>query len=374
MKNSVTKSVKDKPELSGFEAQMQAKLDAAEQWFQHLTRTRKSKLPQKLQLTILSRLHELGDATSLVESVAHLQRYSKGQQNMVYSEMLEAMKAGRPATTALEGWMDQFIVKGLTIAEERGALDVALASAVNFLENQSEGIGPVVKSLLYPGVIAAMAIIVGTVVESNVSETIAQTKINPAELGHSFQVLFFCRDFVSYYIWPLIAIIGGGGFYMYRFLTDTFSVVREKTLDNLPIFREYRMILVTRFLNTFTLLIDQGIPEVEAVAITRGGDTTTYFAKHLMRMEGRIKAGGQRSKALNTGLFDSESASLLEAVGDSRHFNKGLKKVALDSQRRYIKSLAFYAGILKGVFFACGVYVALNVFGAVTGLEALFTQ
>ena len=189
-----------------------------------------------------------------------------------------------------------------------------------------------------------------------------------------FRVVFGVSDFVMYvmpFLAPIIALLG---FQLSKFVKQNFSTLRLSALDNKIIFRDYRLLLVTRFLNTFTLLIEQSAKEVEALRIIRGDDRQSYFAKHLLRMESRIQSGGKRSDAFNTGLFDLEGSSLLKAMGDSSHFVSGLKKVAEESQRRFLKNIALYAMVYKVVAFAFGVAIALNVYGAITGLEELYTS
>lgn len=352
---------------------IQAHLDQVELRLNELLGPKKHVLPAKAQLDILQRLGDLTETTSLAESLSHLQRYSKSPASMVYTDMLNALQAGNLATSALRGWFDEYVVKGLQVAEDRSLLNKALRNTVLYMQEQSQTVGPALRSLIYPTVILVMAMAVGTLVFLNIQDTMSQTKVRFEDLPTPFHVLYWVTQFATGYIYPILALIGAGLYLGYGYLKNNFSPLREKTLDNMMIFREYRMLLVSQFLNTFTLLIDQGVKEIEAVAIIRGNDTTSYMAKHLIRMEGRIKGGTKRSEALNTGLFDDEAASLLAAVGETKHFNAGLKRVAKESQRRFLRNIALYAMAVKGIFFAIAVVVALNIFGAVMGLEEIFT-
>lgn len=354
--------------------QLKHSFDRFDKQFQSLFAPKKRKLTNKEQLEVLSRIEGLISDTSLTLALQHLKSFSSGHIQLVYIDMLDALQDGKPGTNALIGWFDEYLVRGLQVAEERGALKEALAKTVDYLGTQSGTLKPTLKGMAYPTVILMVACGISIGITLNIRAVLEQSNISVENLSMPFRVVFGLSDFVMYVLPFLVPIIGLIGFQVYKFVRQNFTSLRLNALDNKIIFRDYRLLLVTRFLNTFTLLIEQSAKEVEALRIIRGDDRQSYFAKHLMRMESRIQSGGKRSDAFNTGLFDLEGSSLLKAMGDSSHFVSGLKKVAEESQRRFLKNIAFYAMVYKVLAFAFGVAIALNVYGAITGLEELYTS
>ena len=362
------------PAISIDTAQLKQSFDRFDKQFQQLFAPKKRKLSTKEQLEVLSRIEGLISDTSLTQALQHLKAFSTGHVQMVYIDMLDALQDGTLGTKALTGWFDDYLVRGLQVAEERGALQEALSKTVDYLNAQTGNLGPTLKGLAYPTVILLVACGIAVGITINIRAVLEQSNINVENLSTPFVVVFGLADFVMYVLPLIVPIIGLIVFQLTKYIQRNFTSLRLTSLDSKPIFREYRLLLVTRFLNTFTLLVEQSAKEVEALRIIRGDQRNSYFAKHLMRMESRIQSGGRRSDAFNTGLFDMEGTSLLKTMGDSSHFVSGLKKVAEESQRRFLKNIAFYAMVYKVVAFAFGVAIALNVYGAITGLEELYTS
>ena len=326
---------------TGLAASLQYELDKLDRKFQELSKPKKSLLPVKQQIIVLIRLAELNEEMTLTQALAHLKKFTKGKIAMVYEEMLEATKAGRNASNALEGWIEKDVAKGLIAAENRGVLGKALFAAADFLEKKAGVVGPVLRSLLQPVIILLAAVGIDVFMTFNINALMEQTGTAPDSLSTTFQVVFATDTFARLYLLPMVVLMGIGIFLINRFLTGDFSALRLKTLDHLPIFKDYRMILVNRFLNTYCLLIDQGMEEIKAIQTIRDGQTKGYFAKHLLLMEGRIRGGEPRADALNSGLFDEEAQSLLKAIGNTERYNEGLKKVSQVSLDRFLRTLHF---------------------------------
>lgn len=327
-------------------------------------------LSPKVQLSVLERLHQLSDSTTLVESAKHLERFSKGAPKQVYHDIIEATRAGLEAMSALEGYFPTHIVSGLVLAEQRGALQEAMVGTCEYLEQQQQGLKPVLMGLLYPTMIFFAALAISVVVYGNIKDALGSSKINLEELPSSFAILDAVSLYTQVGLLPTIITLVVAAVGLRHYLNHNVSDLRLSSLDRFPIFAEFRLLLCARFLNTFTLLIDQRVPEIEAIKIIRSTSGSTYFRHHLRLIEGRIQSGASRSQSFATGLFDDEANSLLQAVGDTKHFNTGLKRTAAESQRRFLTNAAIYAAILKAVFFASAVFIALNIFGVIRGLES----
>ena len=242
-------------------------------------------------MLILGRISDLCEETSLADALSHLKRYSKGAASLLYGEMLLSLQAGQQATEALQGWLDPHIVKGLLIAEKEGVLSEALSKTIEYLESQQNVLLPVMKGLLYPTIILLAAVGIATGIFRNFANTLNQTNVDISTLDGSFTVLRYVSNFAMYGSLPMLALFAAAAFYVSKYLRYSNDPIRTAVLDSQPIFREYRMILVNRLLNTFCLLIDQGVKEVQAIQLIRGDERQTYFAKHLISMEGRIKSG-----------------------------------------------------------------------------------
>lgn len=358
----------------GLMASLQYELDKLDRKFQEAIKPKKTMLPVKEQIVLLLRLAELSNEMTLTQALSHLRKFSKGKLSMVYTDMLECTKAGRNASLALEGWIEKDIFKGLVAAENRGVLTKALFAAAEFLEKRAGVVGPVVRSLIQPLIVLFAAMAIDVFMSFNILKLAEQAGKNPESFSLTFQVVFAVDTFARIYLLPLLALLVVGGIHLSRFLQNDFSSLRLKVLDKQPIFRDYRMVMVTRFLSTFCLLIDQGMEEVKAIQTIRDGQTKGYFARHLMKMEGRIRGGELRSEALNTGLFDDEAQSLLKAIGDTERYNEGLKKVSQVSLDRFLKNIAFYAVWVKVFSYTSGVVIALCVYGSISAMDTIFTS
>lgn len=348
--------------------------DRLDKWFQSKVGGSKRKLPVKQQLQILARIESLLTDNNLTLALHHLKAFSKREEAVVYGAMISSLQSGGLASSALSDWFDQYIVQGLAIAEERGTFGESLAHTVKYLSTQTGVLTPILWSLLSPSVVLLLVLLIPVFVSSNLIPLLEKSGITRADLSLPLQVLLGIHDFTTHMLAPLAIVLAGAIAYLVRYIKYDYSTLRLRFLDDWIIFREFRLIMSSRFLNMFTHLLQENVKEAEALHVIRKNDTRSYLGKHIMTIEGRIRSGARRSTAFDTGLFDKEGASLILAMADSSNYRIGLKKVADESQRRYLQNIGLYAFAYKVVAYVLGAVMGLCVYGSLIGLEELFLK
>ena len=169
--------------------QLKHSFDRFDKRFQQLFAPKKRKLSNKEQLEVLSRIEGLISDTSLTLALQHLKSFSSGHIQLVYIDMLDALQDGKPGTNALIGWFDEYIVMGLQVAEERGALKEALAKTVDYLGTQSGTLAPTLKGLAYPTVILLVACGISIGITINIRAVLEQSNISLENLSMPFRAL-----------------------------------------------------------------------------------------------------------------------------------------------------------------------------------------
>ena len=114
--------------------------------------------------------------------------------------------------------------------------------------------------------------------------------------------------------------------------------VRER-LDNMPIFKQYRILLSTSFLRSLTDQIRSDIDLDAALTQTRD-ISSPYLANHIQKMLGNIEQGESNlGEILNTGLLLDEQAQVLRILGKTPDYEEILNSSSEIHYEKLMKTI-----------------------------------
>lgn len=234
-------------------------------------------------------LHEQTKNPTLKEAI--FQIYQDIESGLSLSQALERQSA----------IFSDFYVNMVRSAEVTGGLENSLSFLATYLEKEVEWKGKISNAMIYPMVLLVMFIVVaGFMVVTVFPQIQPLFEDSGAELPLVSQIMFGAGNFIMEKWWMILIIASALGYIIFDYFhSPEGKQVGGQLLLHTPIFGKlYRKIYITRFAQSFSILIQGGIPVAQAIEIA--GDTITNFVyKSLFAdMSQGVKEGAQFSDLL----------------------------------------------------------------------------
>ena len=234
---------------------------------------------------------------SLLEAIDSLLEDAKGNLKKVLEVIREDMVQGKHLHVSFSQFpnvFDEVTVNIIHAAEEAGTLDQTLKDLREYLTKEMEFSDKVKNALIYPLVIVcvffSVLFIILIFVIPKISQVFLRLKV---PLPLPTKILIFISNIILHYTIPFLsiaAILILGLFYLYRRHKKFFF----KILLNLPFISDLaRMIDLTRFTRSLSLLLGAGIPITVALSLTKKTVNKEDVAR-VIASAGEIVLSGKR--------------------------------------------------------------------------------
>jgi general secretion pathway protein F len=270
---------------------------------------------------VLELLESLAPATSPMRSVlADLQSQVRGGAD------LSAALAEHP------GLFSPFYLNMVRAGEAGGALDVAMVRLAEFLERSRGVRDAVVSALIYPSILLTVAILSLSLILSVVVPNISQMFTDAGEaLPWYTQLVVAAGDVVEGYWWLMLAVVVGSALWLRQDYGREQGRLRWDRLMLLMPFvgNMIEKIEAARFARSLGTMLDNGVPLLDAVAISRAIVSNVVIARGVERVAASIREGeGLAVPLLREDVLPEMAAKLIRVGEESGHLEQMLMKVA----------------------------------------------
>lgn len=241
----------------------------------------------------------------------------------------------------------RFMVNMIRSGEESGKLNDVLREVAEEIEKQRSFQSKINGVLMYPAFVGIMMVAAVVVVMVYV---IPQLKTIFDDLGAKLplatRVLIYCSDFMLNYWYIMLVGIGAVAFFIFSFLhSDTGKDWKDKYILKMPIIGNLIvMTTMVRFSRTFGMLVEGGIPILDAMEITAGVMDNSIFKKAIRGCTESVEKGIPFSYSLKRNpIFPSVVGQMMSVGEQSGQLGKSMTNLS-----RYFEEES--DNMIKGVF------------------------
>ncbi len=222
-------------------------------------------------------------------------------------EIYSDIEAGMSFSDALSKHpyvFSSFYVNMARAAEMTGRLDSALAYLADYYDSQAAINNKIKNAMIYPifllGLFAVVIAIMVTVVIPQLGTVILESGIAFSELPVMTRVLMSTGTFVQDYYLVILAFVLGAIFLLYKYFSSEEGQMSLGTvLLNLPIFGGFlKKVFVSRFAETFSVLLKGSIPVAQALEISADVVGNPYYQEAIYNVAKGVREGDTISDLL----------------------------------------------------------------------------
>lgn len=300
----------------------------------------------------------------------------------VVSDLLTAVEGGSSLSSAMAKHPEVFskvYVALVRTGESSGLLDEVLARLADNLEKEQEFRSKVKGAMIYPIIIICGMAAVITIMMVFVIPRMTQLYQDfGAKLPLPTEILISFSTIVST-LWWLWIVLAAGGFYAYKTYAATKS--GRRNLDNLalriPIIGGLgRMMILTEFTRTLSLLIGAGVSMIEALNIVAEAMGNVLFEDAVRSASGQVEKGFPLAYALaQTEVFPpivTQMVSVGEETGKVGEVLGKLSRYFENESENLVKGLT--SAIEPLIIIVLGIGVAFLVVSIILPIYSLTSQ
>jgi general secretion pathway protein F len=232
------------------------------------------------------------------------------QMDLLLNDLLTAVKGGKALSQALRPYEEvfgTFYINMLRSGEASGHLSEVLDRLVEYLENARANRDTVVSALIYPAILAVVAVLSIVVMLGFV---VPQFETLFEDMGEALppltQMVISGADFIKGYGWVLLIAAVGAGIYLRSWAaTESGRTSLHQRMLDLPlaggIIFQFE---VSKFARTVGTLLTNGVSLLKAISIAIDTVDNRVIKESLQVLPPAVKAGKRMSVALEeTGMF-----------------------------------------------------------------------
>ena len=220
--------------------------------------------------------------------------------------------------------------------ERASFIEEVLESLSVFLERLDELRGKVLGALIYPVMLVMLG---GTVMVSAL--VLFVPKFEPMLAGIEkpmpTEVIFFLSESIRNY-WAIIAIAIGGlvAFFWSAMQSQSSKRAMERWRLKIPVAgTAMRMVAITRFCRILGTMLANGVPILQALAISRDATGSALLAENIDEAIKNVRAGEPLTEPLKGGgLFPEQVLAMISVAEESNQLQKVLLQIADSVERR----------------------------------------
>ncbi len=248
--------------------------------------------------------------------------------------------------------------------EISGALGIILKRQSEYLKSIAELQSSVITALIYPAFLAVAGVLVSTLfITFLVPQLASLLKSSNKPLPMPAQIMMGVGDFVKGYWWVILVVVAAIVFIFQKLTTNpVYRPAWDRIRLKLPL---VGAILTGRFfvqfLETLANLVDNGLPLLRALELSRDATQNIYVRRLLDQVIGMVGEGGSLAKALKrVGFFPSLMTDMItvgEQTGDlplalrrtAERYDKELEKKIIRLQAAIPHIVTIFMAILVGM-------------------------
>jgi general secretion pathway protein F len=257
------------------------------------------------------------------------------QMRQLLNDLLKAVKSGKALSQALQPYeklFGSFYISMVRAGEASGQLSEVLSSLVEYLENAKANRDTVVSALIYPAILAVVAVLsivlmLGFVVPQ--FETLFE------DMGDALPPLTAMvisgADFIKSYGWAMLIILVGLGIYLRNWAgTELGKASLHRRMLKMPlaggIIFEFE---VSKFARTVGTLLGNGVSLLKAISIAIDTVDNRVIKDALQVLPPAVKAGKRMSVALEeTSMFTPMVIQMIRVGEESGSLDQMLLELA----------------------------------------------
>lgn len=255
----------------------------------------------------------------------------------VIEGIAEMIRSGGNLSDGLAGCprvFDRLYVNMVRAGEAGGVLDTVLERLALFMEKALKIRGRVRSAMIYPAVIAVVAVTIVSVLMvfvvprfQEIFSGLLKGQPLPALTRALLDVSFFLRD---HHAGVIVAVALGFAVWPVFRRTRRGQRAVDRALIRAPLFGDlFLKAAIARFARTFGTLIGAGVPMLAALTITRETSGNVHVADAIDLVHDRVKAGDGVARPLEaTRVFPGMVTSLIEVGEETGALSAMLGRVA----------------------------------------------
>ncbi|MFN0129886.1 MAG: type II secretion system F family protein [Verrucomicrobiales bacterium] len=248
--------------------------------------------------------------------------------------------------------------------EISGALSVILKRQGQYLKSLADLQSSVITALIYPAFLFVAGMLVSTLfVTFLVPQLASLLKSSNKPLPLPAQIMMGSGDFIKAYWWVILLVVAA---VMFAFQKVTTNPVYRPTWDRIRLGLPLVGPILTgrffvQFLETLANLVDNGLPLLRALELSRDATQNIYVRRLLDQVIGMVGEGGSLAKALKrVGFFPPLMTDMItvgEQTGDlplalrrtAERYDKELEKKIVRLQAAIPHIVTIFMAILVGM-------------------------
>lgn len=259
----------------------------------------------------------------------------KASLSALLNHLLNTVKGGKPLSRGLEEYPELFggfYVNMVRSGEASGRLGEVLERLSEYLERSREVRSTVVSALIYPAILAVVAVLSVAVMLGFV---VPQFEALFADMGDALpgmtRAVIALGDAVKDWGWLMLLLGAGGVFALRRWLaTPAGSHWRDRNLLGLPLLGEVLFKYeVARFSRTLGTLLSNGVPLLQAIGIALSTVGNGLVRRSLDILPPAVKAGRRMSDTLaESGAFTPMVVQMVRVGEESGRLDEMMLELA----------------------------------------------
>jgi len=240
----------------------------------------------------------------------------------VLHDVARSLTQGTTLSTAFRAHPDVFgdlFISMIRMGESTGQLDTAFKQLIDHLELEKDTRKRIASATRYPIIVVSAILVAIMVINFAVIPAFAGVfaKLG-ADLPIPTRILIFSSEFMLS-TWPyLLGLIALGGYALYRWKQTTEGEYKwDRIILKVPILGGvYERIALGRFARPFAMMLDAGVPLLQALNVASRTTGNRYIGRGIEGMVGGIERGESLlATASASGMFNSLILQMI-AVGE----------------------------------------------------------
>lgn len=301
----------------------------------------------------------------VMEKFRDLYGKKKGDpRSIALDEWMKATKAGKPFSSAIQGWVPPSEAMLIESGESGGNLPDAFEQAINVTESQQRMKKAIIAGLAYPLItllmLLGMIFMFSITVVPQLSEFIPPDEWPGASKG----------------LYTMSQIVGNFGLYLLFGVIGLFVLIM-KTLpkwtgnlrakfDKAPPWSIYRSFQGAVFLVALAALMKTGTPLRSALSKLMS-QSPPYVKEHLAKMVNNLANGRGNGESLNTGFLSKEIADDVTLYGEVADFEAAMNSIGQEAIEDGVNGIKTASGIVGNIILILtGVFTGWVYYGFFT--------
>ncbi|MBI4866288.1 MAG: type II secretion system inner membrane protein GspF [Candidatus Wallbacteria bacterium] len=288
--------------------------------------------------------------SSIGESIDHM------MMREVVIQVREKVREGSPLSGALGLFPEMFsamFVSTVKAGEKSGKLEDILFQLADYLDKREALKGKIITALAYPVLMTLVgaAIVAFLLVYIVPQLTILFTSANK-ELPLPTTLLLGTSDFLAGYWWAVLtAFVAAYAAFVRWARTESGTRTWDGFKLAMPVFGTlFNKIAISRFVRTLGILLQSGVPILQALEIVQNVVVNVVIAEALEQTRKSVSQGASLAQPLRqSGLFPSMVLDMISAGQKSGQLERMLLRLADDYDREVESTIEMLTSLLEPV-------------------------